>query len=95
MSKNYYPEMLELINSNWPVDKPRLYRWMCKHRPKSVIDAINAINDEDNPVNETPHYKKCRELYNQGKRIDAIKHWKESTGCSLMRAKDMVTSLFE
>jgi hypothetical protein len=95
MSKNYYPEMLELLFELSEKDQPKIFRWICRNRPKSIIDAINAIN---NPVEqkekEPAHYAVCRDFVKQDKKINAIKHWREATGDGLKEAKEKVESIF-
>ena len=96
MSKNYYPEMMDIIKADWPVNKVAVFDWMCRHRPHSVIEAIKATSDTLSPkFNEPTYAEECRALIRNNKIIAAIKHWHEKTGCGLKEARDAVEKLRE
>jgi len=94
LSKNYYPEMMDIIKADWPVNKVAVFDWMCKHRPHSIIEAIKATSDTVSPkFNEPDYVEECRVLIRGGKVIAAIKHWREKAGDSLVQAKNAIENL--
>ena len=95
MSKNYYPEMLDIIKDDFPVDRSAVYEWMLRHRPHSVIQAIKATSETLSPIfyDEPAYVEECRKLIRDDKVISAIKYWREKTGAGLKESKDAIDNL--
>jgi hypothetical protein len=49
MSKNYYPQLFDELQKK-DATVIEIVKWLCKHQPFAVIQAIRAIRRDKKPV---------------------------------------------
>lgn len=83
MIEKYYKEAIDiLVNSSF--DPMSIVKDYAKQHPADFVKAARDPNDPLNP---------CRKLMAEGKKIEAIKHYRNETGVTLKDAKAAVESL--
>lgn len=85
MATNWYSDVIDVLN-NEHKDFRALVIEIAKRHPKAVVMADRAINGP-------PWQEKCRRLCSEGKKIEAVKLCRNSTGMGLKEAKEAVEGL--
>jgi len=88
--------MIDLAQALTKEDDYKIYRWLLKHRPHSVIQAVKAVappKTDNSSLAEPSYYQECRNLRNAGRKVEAIKKWRAMTRDSLADAFKAVTAL--
>jgi len=80
---NYYAEAIDIITKDG-TDFRALVLEIAKRRPKVVVDAANRPSSMEQEI---------LAIAQSGRKLDAIKLWRQRTGDGLKEAKDAVDAL--
>lgn len=85
---------IEKMRRNWTASKDLLQRvrMIARRRPGAVVYAVDEPEKRERR-DTTELERKCRAIYQSGRKIDAIKLWRAETGDGLKEAKEAVEAL--
>ena len=90
MSVNYHKKALEIL-VNVHVDHEPMLRWIAVHNPAAFVAAFEATR-----ANVDPHEDhEFRRYIAEGRKLHAIKRWRQMTGDGLVESKDAVESFVQ
>ena len=97
MGKNYYPEMIKSLDAG--VSHSDIMKWLCAHRPHSIVEAVNALKTKPLPVRDTcddPEWvQECRDLVRNEKNLSAAKLIIENSGISVKEGIEVAKRLLK
>jgi len=92
---NYYKQAIEIIGGEH--DWYQIAVNIAKKNPKALVDAVYKSGwrseAKEDAVYKSGWRSEAKELVADGKKIDAIKLCRNSTGWSLLKAKEAVEEL--
>lgn len=89
MKSNQAHELLKRVLSDVEIYDGRVSA-STSHEIKSYLEAADALKGPVHMDNATA-LDECRLMYNTGNRVEAVKHYRSLTGCTLREAHLAVT----
>ena len=101
MSSELHQRIVETHQSHGKIAAVKLYREVVGGGLREALDAVEAIlqgrplESDDSPRTASEGRQAILDAITQGRKVGAIKLYRESTGCDLKEAKDFIEALTE